>query len=71
MTSTRIEAVIFDWGRDPDPVERRGLPRRVAGPGGGRAPHAHTRIGHTEGHPDAIVTSLAEVPDVVRRLDAS
>jgi putative hydrolase of the HAD superfamily len=29
------------------------------------------QVGHTEGDPDATVTSLAEVPGVVRRLDAS
>ncbi|WP_457191052.1 HAD family hydrolase [Nocardioides sp. P5_E3] len=29
------------------------------------------QVGHTEGEPDATITSLREVPDVVRRLDAS
>ena len=28
------------------------------------------QVGHTEGEPDATVTSLAEIPAVVRRLDA-
>ena len=29
------------------------------------------QVGHTEGDPDATITSLAEVPAVVRRFDAS
>jgi putative hydrolase of the HAD superfamily len=29
------------------------------------------QVGHTEGEPDATVMSLAEVPAVVRRLDAT
>ena len=45
-------------------------------PGCGRstsrsAPIPADQVGHTEGEPDAAITSLREVPDVVRRLDAS
>ena len=29
------------------------------------------QVGHTEGEPDATVTSLSEIPGVVRRLGAS
>jgi len=29
------------------------------------------QVGHTEGDPDATITSLSQVPEVVRRLDGS
>ena len=57
------------------PALRRRVGRPQRGDAGDPRPAQSSipadQVGHTEGEPDATVTSLREVPDVVRRLDAS